>query len=191
MFLLVATSSNGQVNKKDRILGNWELTESNQKIILYFQKSGTVDFDQNGQQFKADYKFVSDTTLLLGSTLYKILSFTETDIILETGSFPRKYHYQKTDKTLKTIEEYETVSETYPNGQKKQEGKLHNGFMDGKWLEWHDNGQLKSERYFKDELPIGKWIFWYKGGQKKEEKEFNQGHQLLYLTRWDENGKIK
>ncbi|MEZ4978967.1 MAG: hypothetical protein R2772_06695 [Chitinophagales bacterium] len=192
LFALLTTACNGQTTKEDKLLGNWELFESNQKIILYFQKGGTVDFDQNGQQFKADYKFTSDTTLLLGSTLYKVLTLSDKDLIIETTGFlPTKYHYQKTENTIKPIKEYETVSETYQNGQKKVEGKYHNGFKDGKWTEWYENGQLKSIQNFKDGIPIGKQEFWYENGQKKEEKEFDSRHQLLNLTRWDEDGNIK
>ena len=191
LFALLATSCNGQTTKEDRILGNWELIDGNQKIILYFQQGGTVDFDQNGQQFKADYKFTSDTTLLLGTTLYNILTLTEKELVIETGLISRKYHYQKTNKTIEPIEEYETISETYSNGQKKVEGKYHKGFEDGKWTEWYKNGQIKSIQNFKDGIPIGKQEFWYENGQKKEEKEFDSRHQLLYLTRWDEDGNIK
>ena len=191
-IVMVTAPCNGQSTKEDKIIGNWELIDNSQKIIIYFQKDGTVDFDQNGQQFKANYKFSSEKTLLLGSTLYNILTLSNNDLVIETTGFmPNKFHYQKTDKTIKSIKEYETVSETYPNEQKKQEGNLHNGFMDGKWLEWYENGQLKSRRYFKDANPIGLWDFWYESGQKKEEKEFDCQSQLLNLKRWDENGNIK
>ena len=189
LFAILTNACNGQIPKENKLLGNWELIENNQKIILYFQKDGTVDFDQNGQQFKADYRFTSDTTLLLGSTLYKVLTLSDKDFIIETtGFFPTIYHYQKTDKTLNPINKIETISERYPSGQMKVEGKYHNGFMDGKWTEWYENGQLKSIQNFKDGIPIGKQEFWFENGQKKEEKEFNNRHQLLYLKRWDKDG---
>ena len=191
-FAFVTTTCKGQTDKEEKILGNWELIDNDQKILLNFQKTGTVDFDQNGQQYKADFKFTSDTILQLGSTNYNILKLSKNDLIIETvGFLTSKYHYQKTEKKLKPIEEYETISESYPNGQKKTEGKYHNGFEDGKWTEWYENGQLKSIQNFKDAFPIGKQELWYENGQKKEEKEFDNQHQLIYLTRWDEKGEVK
>lgn len=192
IFILLTTSCNGQTTKKDKLLGYWELIESNQKIVLYFQKDGTVDFDQNGQQFKANFKFTSDTTLLLGSTLYKVLRLSEKDLIIEsTGFLPINYHYQKTEKAIKIIQEYETVAETYQNGQKKVEGKYHNGFEDGRWINWYENGQVKSIQNFNNGMPNGKQEFWYENGQKKEEKEFDDRNQLIYLKRWDEKGNLQ
>jgi antitoxin component YwqK of YwqJK toxin-antitoxin module len=192
LFILLTTLCNGQTTKEDKVLGYWELIESNQKIILYFQKDGTVDFEQNGQQFKADYTFSSDTTLLLGSTLYKVLTLSDKDLIIETTCFlTTNYHYQKTEKTVKSIQEYETVEETYQNGQKKVDGKYHNGFEDGRWTKWYENGQVKSIQNFKNGMPTGKQEFWYESGQKKEDKEFDDRNQLLYLKRWDEKGNLK
>lgn len=187
----LSISCNGQKTPEDKLLGNWEIIESDQEIILYFQKGGIVDFEQNGHQYKASYKFTSDTTLLFGSTLYKVIALTDTDLILETGSFSEKYHYRKTAKTIKTIQEYETVSETFSNGKKKVKGKYHNGLADGKWTEWYENGQLKSVQNFTDGIPIGKQEFWYENGQKEEEKEVNSQRQLIYFITWDKEGNIK
>lgn len=190
LLIFITTAFNNQISKENQLLGNWELIESSQKIMLNFQVGGIVDFNQNGEQFKSKYRFTTDTTLLLGSTLYKILTLNDKDLIIETTGFlPKKYHYQKTEKFLKPINEVEIISESYPNGKMKVQGKYHNGFMDGKWTEWYENGQLKSIQNFKNGIPIGKQEFWNENGQKKEEKEFNTQHKLLYLKRWNAEGK--
>jgi antitoxin component YwqK of YwqJK toxin-antitoxin module len=80
----------------------------------------------------------------------------------------------------------------YENGQKKFEGNIKDGKLDGKITAWYENGQKKAETNLIDGKIIdGKDIKWYKNGQKKYEKNYKKGKKDGKWTEWDENGQIE
>ena len=99
------------------------------------------------------------------------------------------------------------VFSLYDDGEKKREGNLKDGKLDGLWTYWYENGQKKWEGTFKDgeyyslvnywdengEIKIkdgnGLWTSWYKNGHKKEEGTYKNGKQDGLFTFWYENGQ--
>ena len=191
LFLSLTTLlSFGQIDKAALLLGTWESNDKND-FVLFFQENGTLDFTMSGDQMKADYKFTSDSTLLMGTTLYEILTLSETELVMETtGFFPRKYSYAKSELALDPINEYDTIVEVYSNGNRKVEEIRHNGFLHGKFTEWYESGQVKRIQNFFVGRMIGKQEFWHENGQKKEEKVFSPLGKLVSLKQWDEKGKL-
>lgn len=83
------------------------------------------------------------------------------------------------------------VELTYPDGQKKIQGKLENGKPVGLWRNWYANGQLALEMSWKQGLPNGKTRSWYMNGQRRGEINFVNGQAQGRWQRWYNNGQIK
>ena len=74
------------------------------------------------------------------------------------------------------------------DGQKKSEGTLKDGELDGLVTEWYENGEKSSKTYKDGELD-GLVTYWYENGQKKFEGSFKDGKKDGLFTWWYGNGK--
>ena len=74
--------------------------------------------------------------------------------------------------------------------QKKSEGTLKDGELDGLVTEWYENGQKKSEVTFKDGKINGLVTYWYENGEKKSEGTYTDGRKIS-VKEWNEDGSIK
>ena len=63
----------------------------------------------------------------------------------------------------------------YENGQKKFEGGVKDGKLDGKLTAWYENGQKKYEKNYKNGKQDGKKIEWDEFGQIEEEVAIFKG----------------
>ena len=63
----------------------------------------------------------------------------------------------------------------YENGQKKFEGGVKDGKLDGKITAWYENGQKKYEKNYKNGKQDGKKIEWDEFGQIEEEVAIFKG----------------
>ena len=84
-----------------------------------------------------------------------------------------------------------TAVEYWPNGNKKIEGKYHNGQLEGTLIKWHENEQKSSEVVIQNGEPCGKAYSWYKSGQKRSETEYIDGKNYAKTILWHENGQKK
>jgi len=178
---------NGQTFDKMELLGTWELkstdddseddlpsimdtpdSESTKKstpeITLFFQENNVLDYIQSENQFKAIYK-VQDSTLYMGTTEYKVLKLTYSELVLinENELFPTTYSYTRTQKKIEPIKEFEPVEEFYANGQLKIQGTKEGGFRSGIWTEWYKDVSVKSVSHFNNEALLMKVEFNAKG----------------------------
>ena len=130
------------------------------------------------------------TILFLISTLsYGLFGLFEKTICVETDAQNRNglvyLPNQQEPFSGKNLCEYE-------NGQKKFEGGVKDGKLDGKLTAWYENGQKKAEANVIDGRIIdGKETEWYESGQKKYEKNYKNGKQDGKKIEWDEFGQIE
>lgn len=183
IFSLALIQVNAQTFDPNKLLGAWELqttedeasddlpsildtgedestSDSIPEITLYFQTNNVLDYIQSGSQFKAQYS-VQDSALFLGTTEYKIIRLTSSELtfINENKLFPTTYQYKKTNKKVEPIQEIETVEEFYTNGQIKIQGTKERGFRSGIWTEWYETGKVKSASHFNNEILLMKIEF--------------------------------
>ena len=65
------------------------------------------------------------------------------------------------------------------DGQKKSEGTLKDGELDGLVTEWYENGEKSSKTYKDGELD-GLVTYWYENGQKKSEGTYKENSKMMY-----------
>ena len=76
------------------------------------------------------------------------------------------------------------------DGQKKSEGTLKDGELDGLVTEWYENGQKKFEGSFKDGKKDGLFTWWYGNGKKEYEGTYKNGKKIS-VKEWNEDGSVK
>ena len=113
------------------------------------------------------------TILFLISTLsYGLFGLFEKTICVETDAQNRNglvyLPNQQEPFSGKNLCEYE-------NGQKKFEGGVKDGKLDGKLTAWYENGQKKYEKNYKNGKQDGKKIEWDEFGQIEEEVAIFKG----------------
>jgi len=113
------------------------------------------------------------TILFLISTLsYGLFGLFEKTICVETDAQNRNglvyLPNQQEPFSGKNLCEYE-------NGQKKFEGGVKDGKLDGKITAWYENGQKKYEKNYKNGKQDGKKIEWDEFGQIEEEVAIFKG----------------
>ena len=122
IFGLALHPLNAQSYKTTKLIGMWELqsktdgtkgkfevlidtpnNDSKQapplEITLNFQANNALEFTQNGDAFKDQYR-VLDSTLFMGIREYKILKLTSTKLILmdQKTHYPATYRYKRIKK---------------------------------------------------------------------------------------------
>ena len=78
----------------------------------------------------------------------------------------------------------------YPNGQKKDEGNIKYGKLDGLQLKWYKNGQKEFEGSYKDGKQEGLATFWHENGQKSFESNWKDGEPVEGSEKfWNSKGE--
>jgi hypothetical protein len=174
LLVIIFHSCSGQKSLDELILGTWEQQRSNGEILLYFQKGGTVDFTMDGAPFKGKFTIKTDSTLIMGNRIYKILTLTDSVLILREGEydFGSVRKYQRSDKVVEPIPEYVDLEEYYNNGQLRVKGRFHNGFQDGKWEMYYETGEILSIQYFSEGIFLEKPKYYDKEGNEMTDDEY-------------------
>lgn len=195
-----------QTDFNQMILGTWELQERIdykpiEKIDIFgtdsdsdkkdetepdelflFQKNGTVDVEEFGEQHKYDYQ-ISDSTLRLGGVTYRIKWLTNDSLVLNRKEMitDEDLILTRSKKNLGPIQRTQKVQTDYPSGQMKLRGQKVNGFQHGIWTEWYENGRVKSVTHYQQDVPFMKIEFdeegkitsksWYDLESKKMKSE--------------------
>ena len=84
----------------------------------------------------------------------------------------------------------EYVTEYYPSGIKKIEGKLVNGERHGKWIYYYDNGFIWSEGKYWHGKRKGYSVVYYKNGQKKMTGQYLDDKKVGEWSIWNESGSL-
>ena len=79
------------------------------------------------------------------------------------------------------------MAEYWPGGEKKAEGELLDGKVNGKVTEWYEDGGMKSETGYRAGVLQGMATGWYENGRKQAEVEFADGEEVS-RREWDEEG---
>ena len=66
----------------------------------------------------------------------------------------------------------------YDEGQKSEEGHLHNEKKNGEWLMWYPNGQLKQKGNFKSGKLHGLYEGFHINGQSAYKSKYKDGEEL-------------
>ena len=98
---------------------------------------------------------------------------------------------KKSEGNLKDGELNGLWTDWYENGQKGDEGTYKDGKLDGLWTSWYENGQKEREVTYKDGKRDGKWTFWYENGQKSEEGTWKEGKKDGKWTWYNDDGTVK
>ena len=96
---------------------------------------------------------------------------------------------KKSEGTLKDGELDGLVTEWYENGEKSSK-TYKDGELDGLVTEWYENGQKKFEGSFKDGEKDGLFTWWYGNGKKEYEGTYKNGKKIS-VKEWNEDGSIK
>ncbi|MBN2728115.1 MAG: hypothetical protein JXR53_02740 [Bacteroidales bacterium] len=171
---VVFSTCSGQKSLDELILGTWEQQRSNEEILLYFQEGGTVDFTMDGAPFKGEFTIKTDSTLIMGNRIYKILTLTDSVLILREGEydFGTVKKYQRSDKVVEPIPEYVDLEEYYENGQLRVKGRFYNGFQDGNWVMYYETGEVLSVQYFSEGIFLEKPKYFDKDGNEMSDDEY-------------------
>ena len=96
---------------------------------------------------------------------------------------------KKPEGTLKDGELDGLVTEWYENGEKSSK-TYKDGELDGLVTEWYENGQKKFEGSFKDGEKDGLFTWWYGNGKKEYEGTYKNGKKIS-VKEWNEDGSVK
>jgi hypothetical protein len=125
-------------------------------------------------------------SILISFSSYGLFGLFEKTVCVETDAQERNYLFylpnQQEPFSGKNLCEYE-------NGQKKFEGNIKDGKLDGKWTSWHENGQKEGEANYKAGKADGKRTSWHENGQKLFERNIKDGKLDGKATSWHENGQ--
>lgn len=78
----------------------------------------------------------------------------------------------------------------HPNGNKKREGKVKEGKLDGQWKYYDVNGNLTSEVPYVNGFREGNNISYYENGKVKSEIKYEKGEANGYFKKYHKNGKL-
>ncbi len=190
----IATSQ----TQSEIIIGNWERIEKKlnensgfqilmggndspkkeMETLICFKKDKIAHINQGVKNaserncYAGKYSF-TDNDLIIGTRSYRIIKLDKDSLIIRENKdwLPEAFKYFRTTKLVKEVLENETIETKYPNGNIKEKGTFHYGFMHGKWEEFYESGQIKSEKHFSNAFPTGIWKEWDEDGNLiKEEK---------------------
>ena len=84
--------------------------------------------------------------------------------------------------------EHGPIRKFYKDGQKAEEGFMHNNNQDKKWYWWHSNGQKAAVGRFDKDKPAGSWTYWHENGNRAQEGDYLAGLKSGRWTKWFESG---
>ena len=76
------------------------------------------------------------------------------------------------------------VTETYPNGQKKEVGGILNDRKEGKWGWWYASGQKRGEAIYSNGKKNGPAAYWFENGNLDRKGEFRKDRLHHEWTFW-------
>jgi len=155
--------------------GNW-ISYNDDKIIV------SEEAFNNGKNTGAT-KYYSNAGKLTEEYVYKNDFLQEYKAYGNDGAIV--YQNKKDGKNNYDVTLY------YPNGNKKREGKVREGKLDGLWKYYGENGNLTSEVSFLDGNKEGKGIAYYENGKIKSETNYEKGEASGYYKKYYKNGKMQ
>ena len=170
-----AVSETGEYNKEGAKTGVWK-SFNEDKILISEQtfnngkNSGTSKEYTNKGKLAEEYIYKNDM-------LQEYKAYGSDGKIVYQNKKEGKNNY---DATL-----------YYPNGNKKREGKVSNGVLDGKWKNYNINGYLTSEENYSAGKKDGKFTSYYENGNVKREIDYIEGESNGYYKEYYKNGKVK
>jgi len=87
--------------------------------------------------------------------------------------------------------EHGPIKKFYKDGQKAEEGFMHNNTQDQQWYWWHPNGQKAASGRFDKDKPAGSWTYWHDNGNRAQEGDYLVGLKAGRWTKWYESGAKK
>ena len=76
----------------------------------------------------------------------------------------------------------------YRSGEKREQGKLKNGFRSGVWTGWDKEGNKKYTGEYQKGKPHGSWTGFYSNGEKKYEGNYKFSFQIGKWVYFDNRG---
>lgn len=97
---------------------------------------------------------------------------------------------QENQARLEQKPKSEYVTEYYPTGIKKIEGKLINGQRHGRWVYYYENGFIWSEGKYVHGKRKGYSVVYYENGRKKLAGEYKNDQKVGQWQVWNEDGTL-
>ncbi len=72
----------------------------------------------------------------------------------------------------------EKYTENYPDGAKKLEVTMKDGFRDGHYREYYPNGEVKIKGHYKSDQRSGTWKYYNESGKLIQRKKFEEGKEV-------------
>jgi antitoxin component YwqK of YwqJK toxin-antitoxin module/Tfp pilus assembly protein PilF len=137
----------------------------------------------NNGKFSGSSKYYTDNGKLAEEYIYK------NEMLQEYKAFDPKgnvvYQNKKDGKSSYDVNLF------YPNGNKKREGKIKGGDMDGLWKSYNINGYLYSEENYTAGKRNGKTTYYHENGKIESETEYENGDAVGYFKEYYKNGNLK
>jgi len=149
----------------------WQDAERNKKYIVSFPAIG---FQLTDNETLFDTRLIiryqepssAPDPVLLAST-------DSTQIVLDSLRISDEEEEDIYIEDLST----EKYTEAYPDGQKKLEVSMRDGFRNGAYREYHPNGELKIKGRYKADQKQGTWKYYNEAGKLTDRKKFENGKE--------------
>jgi hypothetical protein len=149
----------------------WQDAEKNKKYIVSFPEIG---FQLTGNETLFDTRLVmryQDPVATPEPAL--LVSSDSAQIVLDSLNAAEEEEEEIYIEDLNT----EKYTENYPDGAKKLEVGMKDGFRDGWYREYHPNGELKVKGRYKADQREGTWKYYDESGKLTSKKKFEAGKE--------------
>ncbi len=148
----------------------WQNAEANKKYIVSFPEIGFQLTDSEtvfNTRLLARYQeaaAIPEPVLLVSSDSTRVVTDSLTAIEDDEEVYMEDLNTEK-------------YTEDYPDGGKKLEVSIKDGFRDGWYREYHTNGELKAKGRYKADQKEGTWRYYDETGQLTAKKKFEAGKE--------------
>jgi antitoxin component YwqK of YwqJK toxin-antitoxin module len=191
-----------------KIESNYEKGELNGEFKSYHRNGGVEEVGQykdglkhgNWMSYNAEKVLVGEESFNngknTGSTKYYNADGKLTEEYIYKNDLLQEYKAYALDGNIVYQNKKEgknnyDVTLYYPNGNKKREGKVKEGKVEGLWKYYGVNGNLTSESNFADGKREGKTVGYHENGKVKYETNYEKGEANGYYKKFYKNGNLQ
>ncbi len=148
----------------------WQDAQKNKKYIVTFPEIG---FQLAGNETLFDTRFIVRYQEEIPVAEPVLLASTDsTQIVIDTTAVAD----EEEDVYIEDLNT-EKYTENYPDGAKKLEVSMRDGFRDGWYREYHPNGELKVKGRYRADQKDGTWKYYNESGKLTAKKKYENGKE--------------
>ncbi|MDJ1491643.1 DUF3352 domain-containing protein [Cytophagaceae bacterium DM2B3-1] len=149
----------------------WKDAEKNKKYIVAFPEVG---FQLTGEETLFDTRFI--VRYQEPSEVPEPVLTVSTDSTLVVSD-STQVEDEEEDVYIEDLST-EKYTENYPDGKKKLEVSMKDGFRDGSYREYHANGEIKIKGRYKADQKDGTWKYYDESGKLVNRKKYDNGKEI-------------